>query len=455
MSSSSAYKLSFPTFRRAVIWVTIYASVSFVLFGLMYWKIAGDEISRLKSLLELQAAGISLYLTDKKEPVQKEGTDNEIYRLTVFGVFENSGAYLQGNLRNLPENLPLDGKAHSMSGLSIGGGLDYRSQIILVGVRLPDQRILVIGRAAAEVVNLEETVKRALVEGVIPLSLLSIVVGAIVSRRMSGRLRAAQAALSDIKVGKLQSRLPLSSAHDEFDTLSEAVNEMLSELERAIHELHNVGNNIAHDLRTPLSRVRAHLEHAQRCEVLPSDVQEAIERATAGLDQTLAITTSMLRVAQIEAGGARSHFSELGLQEILRELVELYEPLAENKSIKITSTFELVEPVRGDRDLIMEAIANLVDNSIKFTPQGGAVAVELFSTTQGPIVRVSDTGPGIPQEKRLDVFKRFYRCSESRDIPGTGLGLTLVAAVARLHNFHVEIMDGAQGCEIEVRCFRA
>ena len=182
--------------------------------------------------------------------------------------------------------------------------------------RLPNGRVLVIARNAIQLVNLEETVKKALFLGVLPLSLISILTGVIFSQLMNRRLKAAQQCLNDLKEGRLHRRLPVSAANDELDQLAAAVNDMLSELENAVHELRHVGNNIAHDLRTPLSRVRANLEHAQTCEGVPQDVQSLIESAISGLDQTLGITTAMLRLVQLEAGRKGTFVGNVDLAEI-------------------------------------------------------------------------------------------------------------------------------------------
>lgn len=446
-------KVSWPSFRRTLIYAITFIVACSVLFLFIYWQAAADEIERVKALLELQGTSLSVYQSDQARLQPGDRAYNEAFRLTASGLFESNGAYLRGDLRDIPSGLPIDGRSHVIESVSQEGGEARRAQIIMVANRLTSGRMLIIARNATQVVNLEETVKKALVLGVLPLSLLSIVAGAIFSQHMNRRLKAAQQCLNDIKGGRLHQRLPVSPARDELDQLAKAVNDMLSELEYAVYELRNVGNNIAHDLRTPLSRVRAHLEHAQKCEDIPGEARELIDSALLGLDQTLSITTAMLRLVQLEASRNTSQFCELDLREIVEEVAELYEPLAENKNIRIVTSASATGPVTGDRDLLLEAIANIVDNSVKFTPSGGEIRLNLVAAPEGPIIQVHDSGPGIPREHRADVFKRFYRCSQSREVPGTGLGLTLVAAILKFHRFHVEISDGAPGCFLEIRCF--
>ncbi len=378
---------------------------------------------------------------------------NDLHRLTVSGLFRDDGTPLRGNLKTLPDDLPRNGKATLLDKFKLASSEDADEPMILVGRSLADGRILVIGRNVQELVNLQEAVGRALALGVIPMALLALGAGAILSQRMNRRLKSAQRALDDIQRGRLHRRLPVSAANDEIDHLAEGVNVMLAELEQAIHELHHVGNNIAHNLRTPLARARAHLEHAQRLVSDRTDVIDLLERALSGLNQTISITTAMLRIVQLEAGRARASFREVDLAELLQEVTELYGPLAEEKDTALTLTLNRAPYIRGDRDLLLEALASLADNAIKFTPGGGRIHLTLADSAQGPLIEVRDSGPGIPPEHRLSVFKRFYRANQSPNIPGNGLGLTLVAAVVKLHGFSIEIKDASPGCIFQVKCF--
>ncbi|OAI31119.1 hypothetical protein A1351_06465 [Methylosinus sp. R-45379] len=434
--------------------VIAYVMGTFVLFGFLYWNLSTWEVGRFRSLLELQALGISAYLEGQKNLSLEDKAYNQAYRLSVSGLFERDGSYAQGNLHEIPSSLLLDGKAHLILDPNVRSKRGFATQTLFVGTRLPDQRILVIGRETPEVAVLEEAVKRVFMEGVFPFSLVALMIGAFSSRKMSGRLRAAQQQLDEIKRGALHERLTISNSNDELDSLARSVNEMLAQLEAAMHELEHVGNNIAHDLRTPLGRVRAHLEQVQSDFVLPLEAQGRIEQALNNLDQSLNATTALLRVAHFEAGSTDTHFSEFDVSEMLQELVELYQPAAECKAIELVVRNETEEFARGDRDLLLEAFANLIDNAVKFTPERGMVEIRVMSTLQGPIVEIHDSGPGIPANQRNQVFKRFYRSRETRHAAGSGLGLTLVAAIIRLHGFEVEIKDADRGCAFLVQLFR-
>ncbi|MGJ0506021.1 MAG: sensor histidine kinase [Methylocystis sp.] len=442
------FKLSWPTFRRAAFAAAAYVSASVVTFALMHWKISSEELERFESLLELQGSALSMHFSGQTQPNLNDKSFNKSYRLTRSGLFESDGAHLEGNLLKIPGGLPFDGKAQLLNRASRSNGDE--SQMIYVGIRLPDQRILVIGRDTPEVVDLDKTVKGALIEGVIPISLVFIGIGAIVSRQIKTRLKDAQTCLDDIKSGHLKRRLPLSDANDELDSLSVSVNEMLEELERAIKELHHVGDNIAHDLRTPLCRVRSHLELAQNSVELPADLHDTINLAVGGVDQMLATTTAMLRAARIEAGRSRAYFRKVNLQEVLSELLDLYEPLAESKGLKLSLVAAAPAYVDGDKELLMEAVSNLIDNAIKFTPAPGLIDMTLCNRLGSPVISIRDSGPGIPYDRRANVFERFYRDPGRSNTPGTGLGLALVASIGRLHRFEILIRDASPGCIFEL-----
>jgi signal transduction histidine kinase len=251
----------------------------------------------------------------------------------------------------------------------------------------------------------------------------------------------------------LTERLPTRDSGRDFDRLAVSVNHMLGELERLLSELHSVGNNIAHDLRTPLSRVRAQLERARRVCATREELAQAVDRAVVGLDQASGIITALLRIAEIEHGQRDSSFGSVDLNELSQEVLELYGPIAEEKGVNATLALHQVSAVQGDRDLLFEAIANLIDNAIKFTPENGRVELALSETANGPVVRISDTGPGIAAEHRQRVFARFHRLDESRRVPGSGLGLSLVQAIVRMHGFSIEISeDPAGGCVVRLLC---
>jgi PAS domain S-box-containing protein len=222
-------------------------------------------------------------------------------------------------------------------------------------------------------------------------------------------------------------------------------------LEEALQEAKVVGDNIAHDLRTPLTRVRIRLERGREHAATLEEMRAVADQAIAGLDQSLTTITALLRITEIEHSRQREGFSEVQLAALVREAGDLYDPIAENKSVTLRVEAPDGAVVRGDRDLLFEAVANLVDNAVKFTPEGGRVALALLHQEAETVIRVSDTGPGISETEREAVTQRFYRSDKSRNIKGLGLGLSMVAAIIKLHGFRFRISPGP-GCTAEIAC---
>jgi PAS domain S-box-containing protein len=222
-------------------------------------------------------------------------------------------------------------------------------------------------------------------------------------------------------------------------------------LEEALQEAKVVGDNIAHDLRTPLTRVRIRLERGREHAATLEEFRTVADQAMAGLDQSLTTITALLRITEIEHSRRREGFSDVQLAPLIREAGDLYDPIAENKGVTLRVEALDGATVHGDRDLLFEAVANLLDNAVKFTPEGGRVELALLYQEGETVIRVSDTGPGIPEIEREAVTQRFYRSDKSRNIKGLGLGLSMVAAIIKLHGFGLRISAGP-GCTADIAC---
>jgi PAS domain S-box-containing protein len=224
-----------------------------------------------------------------------------------------------------------------------------------------------------------------------------------------------------------------------------------AQLEEALQEAKVVGDNIAHDLRTPLSRVRVRLERGREHASTLEELRAVADQAIAGLDQSLTTVTALLRITEIEHRRRREGFGEIQLASLIREVGDLYDPIAEDKGVALRVEAPDGATVRGDRDLLFEAVTNLVDNAVKFTPEGGRVELALLRQEGETVIRVSDTGPGIPEIEREAVTQRFYRSDKSRNTKGLGLGLSMVAAIVKLHGFRFTLAAGPC-CRAEIGC---
>jgi signal transduction histidine kinase len=311
--------------------------------------------------------------------------------------------------------------------------------------------VLVLGRNVDETMEISHVVGQALALGLVPAFCLCLLAGAWLSMRAQRRVEAVNQRVRRIIAGDLRERLPHRNVDEPFDRLAVIVNGMLDEMETMIHALAGVGNDIAHDLRTPLTRARLALERGRTNATTLEQLQSVADKAITGIDQSLAIITALLRLAEIENSRRSSGFGNVPLHELLREVGDIYEPIAENKNIVLQVQATQRLHLRGDRDLLIEAVANLVDNAIKFTPEGGKVDIELLRVKNQTIVRVADTGCGISEQDREAVLRRFYRSDKIRNTPGVGLGLNLVAAIVKLHGFRLAIHSGPAGC-VEIIC---
>jgi signal transduction histidine kinase len=440
------------TFRLAASFAVIFAVSAAILFAFIYWQTAVHETNRIDRFLTDDSLIIG-----KESPAQVYEAvslriTGDLHRISYAALFDHSGRRLAGNLQAIPAGLPLDGRAHAVPFFLAADERNDTESARAVARLLPSGDILVIGRNVEALRTLGDSVVRALELGVIPAMLLAIVAGAIVSWRAQQRVKLVHRSAERILFGDLTERLPTRGTDDDFDRLASSVNLMLDEISRLLDNVKEAGNNIAHDLRTPLARLRARLERGREAAGSHADLRHSVDSAIADLDEAIGLVTTLLRIGEIEAGRRREGMADFDLGALVEEVGQIYQPLAEEKAIAFDSRTEAGLTIHADRGLLLEAIANLVQNAIKFTPAGGRVTVTAAGSSPGPTVRVADDGPGIPVEERERVFDRFYRLDKSRRIEGTGLGLSLVTAIAKFHRFRVELSDAAPGCVFVIVC---
>jgi signal transduction histidine kinase len=334
--------------------------------------------------------------------------------------------------------------------LSDDGGRESQ-KVRLAALWLADGEVLAIGRNIEELAEIAEIVGWALTLGLLPAFGVAVAIGMVLSWRARERVSEVNKRIQRIIAGDLRERLPSRDRDDPFDQLAISVNRMLGKIEALIQEISGVGDDIAHDLRTPLTRVRIRLERGRARARTLEELQTVADQAIAGLDQSLAIITALLRIAEIEHSRRLAGFDQVQLAAVVREVGDVYEPIAEDKAVVFQVDASNDATVHGDRDLIFEAVANLVDNAVKFTPAGGRVRVALVRNEGETVIHVEDSGSGIPDGELEAVTKRFYRSDKSRSSEGLGLGLSLVAAIVNLHGFRFRI-SGGPGCTAEIIC---
>ena len=421
-----------------------------LLFGFVYWQTAAYMTSTFDNLIVGELGIIAADTPERRLEQIQQRLRNDPRRIRIAALFSADGHRIAGNLERLPSGLTSDTPANATVVRVDARGRDVEN-VRLATELLPSGETLVIGRNVDDIAEIATIVRRALMLGLLPAFALAVCIGLVLSSRAQNRLSEVNRRIKRIVAGDLRERLPTRGGDDPFDQFAVSVNRMLGEIDTLIQEIAGIGDNIAHDLRTPLTRVRVHLERGREHAKTLEELRAAADQAIAGLDQSFTIITALLRIAEIEHSRRLDGFSEVRLAPLVSEVGDLYEPIAEDKGVTLRVEAADEITVHGDRDLLFEAVANLVDNAVKFTPGGGRVALALLHRGGDSIIRVSDTGPGIPASEREAVTKRFYRSDKSRRSEGLGLGLSLVAAIVKLHGFRFVIADGP-GCTAEITC---
>ncbi|HEV2907787.1 MAG TPA: HAMP domain-containing sensor histidine kinase, partial [Candidatus Eremiobacteraceae bacterium] len=316
---------------------------------------------------------------------------------------------------------------------------------------LSDGSRLLVGQTVADLEAFARKIETALLLIIALIFILAAVASVSVTRRTVGRIEAINATSRAIMQSGLGERIPLRGTRDEWDQLAANLNSMLDRIEGLMAQVKQVTDNVAHDLRTPLARMRGRLEKAYNAQAATEHERALIGDTLADLDGVLRMFSSLTRISQIEANDRTDGARPVNLAEIAREVTELFDPAAEDKGSRLVVTGDDAVRVLGDRDLLFDALSNLIDNAIKHGRDGGHVTVAVAQREAGNEICVADDGPGIPTQEREHVFKRFYRLERSRRTAGNGLGLSLVAAVARLHGAQVEMEDNAPGLRVRIR----
>jgi signal transduction histidine kinase len=432
------------TFRLTIAFGAAFAVGIVVLLGSVYLQTAHYLERRVDHIL---SAGLDSFTHSSPEALPqllKQASTRD--PLTAYGLFSADGQGVAGDLRLTPADVPPDGVVRD---LRHSGGLGPQRAM---AERLPWGEILLVHRDASQMVELRRIVLRALLWGGAVIAVMGLGLAVLLSARPWQRLQAMRAASDAIAAGDLAVRLPTDPSRDELDELARIVNTMMDEVERLMTQARTVGEGVAHELRTPLTRLRATLDHVGQ-DLAPDDPRSGlIETCVAETDAVLARFRALLRIAAVEARSRRSGIARVSLGAIVEQVGELYAPLAAEREVALEVAVAAGADIRADGELLFEALSNLVDNAVKFTPPGGTIGLSLIQSSEGPMVEVRDTGVGIPADERQLVTQRFYRSRQSSGAPGHGLGLSLVAAVADLHGFTLSIDDAQPGTVVRLTC---
>lgn len=429
----------------------IFGASALMLIGVVWWATVGYLEEQTNAVLEDEIQGLLAEFGERGLPglarvIQQRVTSNA-GSPALYLLIDRNGGPIAGNLRGWPAQRPDSEGWYSLVSVSPDG---KRIPIRGKASELRDgMRLLVandLGRLEATRSLINDTFLWALGGGLV----LALVGGFLMSSSVMRRIEAINRASREIMTGRLQRRMPVRGINDEFDQLSENLNLMLDRIDSLIEGVKSVADNIAHDLRTPLTRLRSRLESLSARPELDVELRDELVAALTDADHLLATFGALLRIARIESGTHDRELVDIDLSPLLQDAWELYQAVGEEKDITVTLG-ETNGRVRGDRDLLFQAVCNLLDNAIKYGPPGSEVVLAVARSGDQTGISIADEGPGIPEAERGKVLDRFYRSASVAGIPGSGLGLSLVSAIAHYHGGRLVLDDNAPGLRATLR----
>ncbi|MCU4159098.1 HAMP domain-containing histidine kinase [Acidiphilium sp. AL] len=431
--------------RFAVLYALVFGISTIVLAASLRYSTVGLLDRQTHEAIRVDARGLATHFTEGGLPalvltlrnrIDENLNDNAIYLLV-----DPLGNRIAGNLTRWPQGIDAPHAWYTMPVERAG----LRSHALLRYYELPGGFQLLVGRDVSTRSQLRHILRDGLLWALAAMLLLGVL-GALVIRGLFKRsLADISATTRAIARGDLTQRVRRSGSGDEFDELAETINDMLDRISRLMDGVRQVSNAIAHDLRTPITRARARLEDAAAHARTTEELRGAVDRATDDLDGVVKVFQALLRIAEIEAGSRRSAFADIDLAPVLDDLAEFFEAAAEERGIGLDIAWPRELPMVGDRDMIQQAIANLLENALKFSPAGCRVSISARMDATHIEIHIADQGAGIPETDRPRATERFYRAESARSTPGSGLGLALVSAIANLHGGILRLDDNRPG----------
>ena len=451
------------TFRLALVYVGLFSLSVILLFAFIY----SFEMTHLQAQISEAIKMQYNYLIDEykqsgssgieariRELIADDTEGNEIY-LLVNQKYEK----LAGNINAWPSNATREGPFekegswahfHIESTRNLPPNVAQGIEVRAIMIPLSKWRYLLVGQSLKSTESMEQTIIETFWASLI-LTLCMAFIGAIImTRSVMRRLSVINRSAGTIMHGNLSARIPFTLGGDEFDELSSNLNRMLDKIEMLLQSLSQFANNIAHDLRSPLNRIINRLDAGLRTIGDGNPAHTLLEKNIRDMQELIDTFNSILNISELEANTEFRAFEPCDLQQLISNLVEFYEPYAAEKNIALINAIDAPVDIPGEKNLLTQAFANLIDNALKFTPEGGEVSIACEIGDGRADIIIADNGPGIPPEFRNKVFEKFFRLEKSRSARGNGLGLSLVAAIARIHGATITLEDNEPGLRVRL-----
>ncbi len=442
------------TFRMVFLYFVLFILSSFILLSFIYWSTVSYNYEQLDHHIEYDMERLqTIYNVNGLERL-KESIETSLKQKNYDSIYllynKKTKTILAGNLTRIPTLDKTGWHIILLNGLTNDPQHKTHSARLLL-MPLPGNLMLINGLDIESAHRQEHMIFNSLIAGVAITLLLGAIGGFIISISTIKKINLINETINQISEGNLDLRIPQRGTDDDYDLLARNINEMLDQTHKLMQGIQNISNNIAHDLRTPLTRLRSRLETIQQnCS---AETSAGISQALLETDNLLTTFNAMLRINKLKSGAQKGLFTQVNIVQLLNDVIGFYAPLAEEKSIQVMTTGtpepSEINPIYADKDMIFQVFTNLLDNAIKYTPEYGKISIQYQynSKQQIPAVEISiaDSGKGIPEAERKKVLEPFYRLEKHRDKQGNGLGLSLVAAIIRLHKGKIEFKDNRPG----------
>ncbi|HTT08201.1 MAG TPA: ATP-binding protein [Gammaproteobacteria bacterium] len=440
-----------PTFRLTLLFAAVFGVITVVLFGFLYRLTIGSIARETDEVIIEQIQGLRDVYTRLGPQglidVINERTQDPTERDAIYLLADAKGTPLAGNLSKWPaEHLrPARWIEFGVDATEYGKTISHQARAH--SFTLDNDLYLLVGQDIDQQRDFRDRMTMALGWGLALMLGLGLIGGALVSRNFLSSIERIVQVSQRITDGDLSRRVPVGGSGDALDRLAAHLNDMLERLENLMHGMRAISDGLAHNLRSPVTHLRNQIEWALNAARDTDDYRASLEQALTEADRLNSLFETLLDIARAESGAINLPFEDINLDALLRELIELYEPLAETRQQHIAFHGNPAVSIRGNRQLLAHCFANLIDNAIKYSPRAGQIGIHLGADGR-PSARISDRGPGIPKAGRDMALQRFSRLSGSESVPGSGLGLSLVAAVAKLHRARLDLDDNAPGLRV-------